>query len=123
MEVIRLIKEFKYTEKYVSIMTSKLVCDICKRKVMIRSEVSNGVFACLQCFDDINPQGIADMKIPEKPAIVYLWEQKLSLMGTYPDGKSRYMITIPKKKREDFFLDGLYDVKFILKIKEKKIES
>ena len=55
----------------------------------------------------------------EKPEIIYLWSHKISLMGSYPDGKERYVITIPKRQRGDFYLDGEYDIKFILKKKEK----
>lgn len=97
---------------------SKLICSRCQAKVTQAVKLPDGSSLCFQCNEEINRIEISDDFIPKKPSIVYLWNQKLSLMGSYPDGEERYMITIPKTKREDFFLKEKYDVKFILKTKE-----
>ena len=96
-------------------MVSKLTCNRCGLKMVQAIKLPDGTSLCFACNEEVNRVEISNDFIPKKPSIVYLWDQKISLMGSYPDGNDRYMITIPKQKREDFFLNEKYDVKFILK--------
>ncbi len=104
---------FKYTIWYSIIMVKKLKCERCGNMAYTRF---NGL--CPQCVELLDGSEVDVFDVPEKPETVYLWDQKLSLMGTYPDGQDRYMITIPKRHRGNFFIDGSYDIIFRLKTKE-----
>ena len=110
-----LIKGFKYTDWYSLYMAN--ICEKCGRTTMMRVKYEDEMI-CNSCYDKVNRPQIDNIDIPEKPEIVYLWDHRITLMGTYSDGKERYMITIPKRKRKDFYLDRSYDIKLILKTKE-----
>ena len=98
-------------------------CDACGRKNPQRRTPYEGKMICRSCYDKAQGPNIDDLKIPKKGVIIYLWDQRLALMGKYVDGTKRLIVTIPKAKTSDFFPNEKYDIIFKLRPKKKEVKS
>lgn len=93
---------------------SKLFCDRCGVSVF---ELIDGV--CRKCLSDDEEIEVENLDLPEKPTTIFLRDKKVSLMGSYLDGEPRYIVSIPRDDRNNFYINGIYDIIFKLKSQKK----
>lgn len=87
----------------------KLICDRCKRgtyRLSILVENGEKVRLCEACYNLFNEEGL------EVPEMIILRDKQVTLMGRYSDNSPRYIVSIPKARKEDFSLNKHYDIWF-----------
>jgi len=87
----------------------KLICDRCKRSVIrlsIITENGQKTRLCEPCYNLFNEEGL------EVPEMIILRDKQVTLMGSYTDNTPRYIVSVPKDRKEDFSLHKSYDIWF-----------
>ena len=99
-----------------------LYCDKCGMRILSRRITieETGEKVCVKCYDKHQGPPLGEFKVSAFPEIIRMFDTKLALMGKYKDGTKRLIVTIPKKKVDDFLPDERYDVIFKLKVRKAR---